>query len=423
MRTKIYILLGALVVSSVVIGQTTPLTLQQCIERALENNRTVKQKGLARKVSQIDYQQSKNDLLPDLNGSASHSYTFGRSGVAKDTIVNANSNNSSIGLSAGVTLYDGMKMKYNIDAKKANLNLAEATLKKAESDLVLNVSSVFLQVLLNKELLQIAKEQHELTLSKIEARKALIAVGKMAEGEIYELLSQESTEDMNKIKAEQTLNYSLLDLSQILEIEDFEKLDVVVPNDLLNVELQLLDPKSVYEGALIHRPEVKAAEYQLKGNEINVNMAKSAYLPTLSLSANSGVNYNNYISTPLSTNVGLSLRVPIFNKFSTRSQVKTAQLNVESSKLDMENTKIELRKTIQQSYQNALAAKARWDAAQKSEVASREAFRFVNQKYEAGRATVYELYQAKSNLTQVLSEKTQAKYEYVFRIKILELLK
>ncbi len=133
--------------------------------------------------------------------------------------------------------------------------------------------------------------------------------------------------------------------------------------------------------------------------------------------------FSKQMSNNLSTSVGLNLSIPIFNKFEVKNGVRTAVIRAQSSKLDVENTKLELRKTIQQAYQNALAAKARWDAAVKSEVASREAYRFSNQKYENGRATVYELYQAKSNLTQVLSEQTQAKYEYVFRIKILEWLK
>ena len=125
----------------------------------------------------------------------------------------------------------------------------------------------------------------------------------------------------------------------------------------------------------------------------------------------------------LTTSVGLTLSIPIFNKFDVQNRVKIAQNGIENNKLDIQNAKLDMKKSIQQAYYNALAAQSRWEAALKSEIASQEAYRFANQKYEAGRASVYELYQAKSNLTQVLSEKTQAKYEYAFRIKILELLK
>jgi len=434
MKTKIYMILGALFVTLLATAQQKPWTLEQCVDTALANNRNVKQKILTRKSNEIAYQQAKYDLLPNLNASAGQYYNFGRSLGVDNVYKNTNSSQTSVGISTNITLFDGLKMKYNIDARMADLKASEADLKKMQSDLVMSVSTAFLQVLLNKELLQIAKDQHDLTLSKIEQRKSLVSAGKLAEGEVYELIAQESKEEMNRIKAEQSLNYSLLDLAQILELDDFEKFDVVVPTDLLNGELQLLNPQTVYDGALIHRPEIKVAEFRLQGNETNIQIAKSGYYPTLSLGAQTGTRYYNMsgfnndgfskqFANNLSSSIGLNLSIPIFNKFEVKNGVRNAQIRLESSKLDVENTKIELRKTIQQAYQNALAAKARWDASLKSEVASREAYRFSNQKYENGRATVYELYQAKSNLTQVLSEQIQAKYEYVFRIKILEWLK
>ena len=162
--------------------------------------------------------------------------------------------------------------------------------------------------------------------------------------------------------------------------------------------------------------------------------SKSDYYPLLSLGAQMGTGYynlsnvtnnafGNQLSDNMSNTIGLNLQIPIFNKFSVRNNVRTAQIGVESSKLNIENAKLEIKKSIQQAYYNALAAKSRWDAAQKSELASREAFRFANQKFEAGKANSYELYQAKNNLTQVLSEQAQSKYEYVFRLKLLELMK
>ena len=125
----------------------------------------------------------------------------------------------------------------------------------------------------------------------------------------------------------------------------------------------------------------------------------------------------------MSTVIGLNLQIPIFNKFEVKNRVRTAQLGVQSSKISVENAKLELKKSVQQAYFNAIGAKSRWEASQKSELASREAYRFTNQKFEAGRASSYELYQAKNNLTQVLSEQAQAKYEYFFRVKLLELMK
>ena len=276
--------------------------------------------------------------------------------------------------------------------------------------------------------------QLKVTETNIEQKKQLVAAGKLAEGEMFELYAQQSKEEVDRTQAENTLKLSLLDLAQILELTDFEKLDIVVPADLMLNELQLLNPESVFQSALINRPEVKSAEYKLDGSKTNVDIARSYLYPSLGFGAQMGTGYYNLKGIPnasfkqqineqFNTVLGFSLNIPIFNKFETKNSVKKAQIDVESNKLNVDNVKLELRKTVQQAYYNAVAAKAKWEAAQKSETASNEAYRFANQKYEGGRATVYELYQAKSNLTQAQSQVVQSKYEYVFRLKILELLK
>lgn len=182
------------------------------------------------------------------------------------------------------------------------------------------------------------------------------------------------------------------------------------------------------------RPEIRASEYRLKSSEKGVLMAKSQLYPTLSFGANMGTGYYKMSERPndpfssqfrnnMSNALGFSLRIPIFNRFQTRNNIRTAELAVENSRIEMDKVKIELRKRIEQAFHNAVGAQSKWKATQKSEKASREAFRFAQEKFDTGRANAYELFQAKSNLTQVLSEQAQAKYEYAFRLKILEMLK
>ena len=432
MRTKIMLL--SFVFTTMILSAQKTWTLQQCVDTALANNRTFKKQALAKKNKVIAYEQARQNLLPNLNASASQNWNFGRSLSVDNTYKSSNSSQSSFGLSSGLTLFDGMKMKYNIDASKADMLAANADLEKIKQDITMNVALGFMQILLNKELLQIATDQLALTRTKIEQRKGLVEAGKLAEGELLDLQSQEAKEEMSRLQADNTLKLSLLDLAQYLEIDNFEKMDVVAPASLAESDLQLLTADAVFQSALTHRPEIKGAEYRLKSSEFNVLIAKGNYYPSLSLGANYGSGYYNLSNIPnnsfsqqlndnMSAQIGLSLRIPIFNKFEVRNNVRSAELGVKSSKISMDNAKLELKKSIQQAYYNALGAKSRWDAAQKSEVASREAYRFSNQKYEGGKATLYELYQAKSNLTQVLSEGAQAKYQYFFRVKMLELLK
>lgn len=434
MKVKLILIMSVLL-STIMVSAQQSWTLQQCIDTAWANNRNIKQQALTKKTREINYQQARQNLLPNLNASASQGWNFGRSLAVNNTYQNTNSSQASFGISSGLTLFDGLKMKYNIDVRKADVLASDADLEKMKQDIATYVVGGYLQILQNKELLQIAVDQLELTKTKLDQRKELVTAGKLAEGEILDLLAEQSKEEMSRLQAENTYKLSLLDLAQMLELNHFEDLNLIIPENITDVELQILSPEEVLNSALTHRPEIMSANYKLKSSEISVLSSKSDFYPTLSLGAQYGTGYYNLSNVPvnspfgqqlkdnMSTGISLNLRIPIFNKFEVRNSVRSAEINVNSNKLNVENAKLELKKTIQQSYYNAISAKSRWDAAQKSEIASREAFRFTNQKYEAGRATVYELYQSKANLTQVLSEKAQAKYEYIFRVKLLEFLK
>lgn len=433
MKIKTIIILAALLTSALMEAQQK-WTLEQCVDTAWANNRTIKEQALTRKTNEINYQQAKQNLLPNLNAQASQSWSYGRSLTVSNTYQNTNSAQTSAGLSAGLTLFDGLKMKYNIDAKNADLQVSEAQLEKMKLDMSTYVAAAFLQILQNKELLKVAEDQLNLTKEKIVQQKGLVVAGKMAEGEILDLEAQQSKEELTRLNAENTYKLSLLDLSQLLEINHFEDLELVLPEEITGMELSILSPEEVFKSAMTHRPEIKRAEYQLKSSQIGVQIAKADYYPTLSLGAQLGTGYYNLSNIPnnsfgqqlsdnMSAGFGFNLSVPIFNKFEVRNRVRTAQIGVENSRLNVDNATLELKKNIQQAYYNAVAARSRWEAAQKSVSASNEAYRFTNEKYEAGRATVYELYQSKSNLTQALSEEVQAHYEYIFRVKLLEYLK
>jgi outer membrane protein len=432
MRTFIFI---AVFCSLTAWSRAQQYTLEECIEIALQNNRNIKQQELGRAQRQIAYSQARNDLLPSLNASAGQSFVFGRSIGIDNTYQNTNSSQTSFGIGADITLFDGLRMKYNIDAKRADLLAAEADLERFRDEIEMSVATAFLQVLLQKELLQIANEQIQLTDSNINRRKELIRNGKMAQGEIYELEAQRAREEQNRVQAESSLKLALLDLAQIMELEDFSTFDLSAPSveSIIN-ESVLLSTSEIFQSALLTRPEIKAAQYRLESSEKEVLMARSQLYPSLSFGANIGTGYYNMsgrsndpfssqIRNNMSNSVGFSLRIPIFNKFQIKNSIRSAELAMANNRLEIDKAKIELRKRIEQAYHNALGAESKWKATQKSETAEREAFRFAQEKFNNGRANAYELFQAKSNLTQTLSDQAQAKYEYAFRLKILELLK
>ena len=416
-------------------AQAQQYTLEECINIALQNNRNIKQQELSKAQRQIAYSQARNDLLPSVNASAGQNFVFGRSIGLDNTYQNTNSSQSSFGVGADITLFDGLRMKHNIDAKRADLSAAEADLEKFKDEIEMSVATAFLQVLLQKELLQIASEQIQLTDSNMNRRKELIKSGKMAHGEIYELEAQRAREEQNRVQAESNLKLALLDLAQIMELEDFSDFNVSAPSvESILSEGVLLSTSDIFQTALLTRPEIKAAEYRLQSSEKEVLMARSQLYPSLSFGANFGTGYYNMsgrsndpfhtqIRNNMSNSLGFSLRIPIFNKFQTKNSIRSAELAAENNRLEIDKVKIDLRKRIEQAYHNALGAQSKWKATQKSELSGQEAFRFAQEKFDNGRANSYELFQAKSNLTQTLSDQAQAKYEYAFRLKILELLK
>ena len=410
-------------------------TLLECIDIALENNRNIKQQELNRQQREIAYSQARADLLPSLNASAGQNFVFGRSIGLDNTYQNTNSSQTSLGIGADITLFDGLRMKHNIDARKADMHASEADLDKMRDDIIMSVSTAFLQALLNRELLQIAVSQFETTQADIARRTELVKSGRMAKGELYEQEAQLAREELNKVQAASNLKLALLDLAQIMELERFDDFDVTAPPaETLISESTLLASEAVYESALQNRPIIRSMQYRIESSEKEKLIARSQLYPSLSFGANMGTGYykmngrdNDPFGTQLRNNMsnslGFSLRIPIFNKFQVRNNIHSAELAIANTRLEMDKTKLELRKQIEQAYYNAVGAKSRWDAAKKSVEASNEAYRFAEEKHDSGRANTYELTLAKNNQTQALGEEAQAKYEYAFRLKILELLK
>ena len=359
MNIKYLLLLFAVSSSLLNLSAQKQYTLQECIEIALENNRSIKQQALNKQQKEIAYSQARSDLLPNLNASVGQSFNFGRSIGLDNTYQNTNSSQSNYNISSDITLFDGLRMKYNIDARKAEMNISEADLEKIQDDIVMSVSTAFMQVLMNKELLQIANDQIGLTKTNIVRINELVNSGKMAKGEMYQLEAQQAKEEFNQIQADNNLKLSLLDLAQIMELEDFQNFDVVVPENITIDKDVLLSPDNIYESALIARPEIRSAQYRVESSEKEVMIARSGYFPSLSFGASMGTGYYNLsgreniafgtqFKNNRSTSLGFSLRIPIFNKFQVRNSVKNAQIALEYNKLEIDKTKSALRKKIEQ---------------------------------------------------------------------------
>ena len=425
---KITIILLLLLPLSVMAKQ---YTLEQCVDSALANNISVQQQRNQYDVQRIQYSQQKVNLAPTISGNIGQAFSFGRATGADNVTVSQNMANTSFSLSANLLLFDGLGMKYRIDEARLNMEASESETEKMELDIRMNISTMYLQVLLNKELLVVADTQLEATRLKLERNEQLVSQGRLAEGELYTLQAQFSQEEYSRLQALNNVRLSLLDLAQAMNVEFDDEFDIVTPPES-ELEGRLLPSnEDVLQSALQNRPEIKAAESQLKAQESALKGAKSAYSPTLSAGANIGTGYyhlyggenesfGKQLGNNFSTNIGLNLSIPIFDKMQTPNTVKRQKITIENQKLQILQTKQNLKKEIDQAYYNALAAQTQQLSAEKAAESAKEAYRYAEQKFEAGRATTYEYYDAKTTWFRAQSEYLQAKYNWLFKLRILE---
>lgn len=432
MKEKFIFILFCLLITS--INAQNILTLDECINIALKNNRNIKQEIINKKAVEINYNQARNSRLPNLNAQLGQRLSYGRSLSADNTFQNSNSYNSGFIFSSGIVLFDGLQVKKNIEMQKMKLLAAGEDIKKIEKDIILNVSAVFLKVLLNKELLKIAENQIEITKSNLNRIEELINVGKLVKNELLEVEAQMAKEQLNIVKSKSELSLSLIELSQILEIDNLIDVIFKSEDEIISENILLSFSENIYEVDLSTRPEIKAAEYRYKSANINRKIIQSTYYPTISLGGSLESNYYKMSNIPnnidfetqiknnMSSHIEINLSIPIFNKYETKNKIKTSKLKEESMHLEIDNQRIELFKILQQAFHNANSMKEQWNSSKIATLAFVESYNFIVEKYELGRANIYEVNIAKNNLSQAISEEVQAKYEYLFALMILEQL-
>lgn len=409
--------------------------LKQCIEYAIEHNLTIKQQEAAKDESAVDLNTAKWSRLPDLNGSASHSFNFGRSLQMDNTYQQLNTQNTGLNLSTSIPLFTGMQIPNQIALSKLNLKAAVEDLNKAKEDISIQVTSAYLQVLFNEELAKVAHEQVALSEEMLKQKTAFFKVGKASEAELYEAKSRAAQDQLSAVQADNEYRLALLDLSQLLELPTPEGFGIVSPSIDEDKDFSILtSPADIYSEALLIKPSIKAAQYRVEGAQKSIRIAQSGYYPQLSLGAGIATSYYNVsgrengnfgaqLRDNFSQYIGLSLNIPIFNRFSTRNQVRKARIQQTTLNWQLEDAKKALYKEIQQAYYNAVNAESKFESSRTADEAAKASFNLMIEKYANGKATSTEFNEARTNWLKAVSDRIQAKYDYLFRTKILDFYK
>lgn len=412
-------------------------SLEECIRYAIENNIDLKQRELEQKSREVDLHTSKYSWLPSVNASIGENFGFGRSESKDGLIVDRNSANTSASIQLSMPLLD-MKIPSDIAARKLDLKASVETLNKAKEDLSINVASYYLQTLYNKEMLKIAELQVTLSSEQVTKTEALYNAGKVPVSQLYDMKAQLAKDEVTLTESRNNVKLALLDLAQSLELErDGENFDVLEPEIGDAVEQymsSIIPPDQVYDHAVGFKPQIKEQGYLLESQKKMLKVARAGYYPRLNFSAGySNGYYHNfgegeYNNAPFSDqlknngqkSIGFTLSIPIFNRFQVRNSVRTARININNRELMMENSKKTLYKEIQQAFYNATAAQEKYVSSDKSVDASKIAFSYAEERYGAGKSTVFEYSEAKTKYAQSLAEQTQSKYNFIFRAKILD---
>ena len=461
-----YILSVILFILSLNMYSQKEWTLEQCIDYALEHNIQLKQQLVNTKYNKNALNQSKWDFLPSLNGNSSANFSSGRSVdpyTYQFTENNVTSYNFSIGSSA--TLFSGFQKINTLAANKFNLLASLQDQDKLKNDIALNISAAYLQILFSEELVDIAENQLDITTQQVKRTKKLVDAGSLAQGSLLEIQAQQANEELQLINANNQLDIAYLTLTQLMDLQKDETINIVHPDiDNFDEGRILQSVNSIYEEAVISLPQIKSADYKVKSAEKSLAVSRGSYYPRLSLNGSIYTGYSNnrklliypveYPSKLIGFTDGgedvysypsmgqgyseneylfkdqfndnaykslsLSLSIPIFNKFQSRTSVKNSQLNVLNMKYNLDLAKNQLYKEIQQAHADAIAAFKKYKASKKSLQASEEAFRYTQQKFDLGLLNSVDYNLAKNNLTKVQSDVLQAKYEFMFKSNILQ---
>ena len=407
-------------------------TLKKCIDYAIEHNLTIKQQEASAEQSKIELSTAKNSRLPDLNGSASHSFSFGRSLQADNTYNSINTQNTGFSLSTSVPLFTGLQIPNNIALSKLNLQAALEDLNAAKENVSIQVASSYLQVLFNDELARVAHEQVDLSREMLVQREAYFRNGKASESELYEAKSRVAQDELSAVQADNDYQLALLDLSQLLELPSPDGFAIVSPQtDAVENLGTPLPPAEIYADALLIKPVIKAAQYRLEGAQKSIRIAQSAYYPQLSLGAGLSTNYykmsgmdnagfGSQLRDNFSQYVGLTLSIPIFNRLATRNRVRSARIQQTTLGWQLEDSKKTLYKEIQQAYYNTLSAQTQYTSSRTAAEAAKASFDLMKERYLNCKANATELNESRTAWMRAVSDQLQAKYNYIFRFKILD---
>lgn len=448
----------------VLTAQSKAYTLEECVLIALDKNISIKQSELEIESAAIDKADAIGGFLPRVNAQSQHIWNSGLSqNITNGLIENLTTQFSSFGGNVGVTLFNG---KQNINQlSRANLNLIarQYQLEDMKDDISLFVANAYLQVMFNRELEQVQRFQLEITKEDLERTKVRIEAGVLTQADIFDIEANLASQEQALVQAGNNYRLSLISLAQLLLITDYENFEIAKEDfDIPFSEILLQNPKNIYEKALANRNDIKLGVANIEVAKKDIDLAKGALMPSLTAfyNYNTRISYSdrsiqtgNLVESPIGIvkgtgqsvvtqfsereivkplsfatqfgqndghSYGVSLNIPIFNGSSVKNNIKRRELNLKRIENQFEQTKLDLENTVNQAYLNTQGAMKFYEAAEKTLKAREQAFQIAQNRFEAGVMNSFDFIQAKQRFQISASDIVRAKFDYIFKLKILE---
>ena len=411
-------------------AQDAPWTLRNCIDYALQHNIQIQTQEITRETSEASLEQARAAQYPTLNFSGSFGANFQNVTTYNDYMEQTSgiSASNNFGLNSGLTLYQGGRLRNTIAQQAIQAEAAGYDVEQSRIDLEINIAQAYLQLLYNKEALDLNRQAAELSARQVARGEELFNAGSISRVELSQLKSQHASDLYQIVTAENTLENSRLQLKQLLELgidEPFEPYYPEIGDELVGASLPPLS--DLYYEVVENLPSMKSAALGVDAADMAVKIAKGSYAPSINLSAGistgwnsaTGTTYFDQLGNKLGESLGLSLSLPIFNGKQVRTNVKRAELQYAAQQLQYESSKKQLLSTLESLRNDAESARQRYFASKTQLQAAEESYRLVTEQFEAGIKNTVELMTEKNAYVSALSQQLQAKYQAVLAAKVL----
>jgi outer membrane protein len=457
---KSALLIIALLFAGFTQAQDKIWSLEKCIDYALSHNIQVKKQMLTTKSADIDLQQSKMNILPNVNGSTGYSKSFQTINQFTNQFYDGASISGSV--SGSITVFNGFQKLYAIKQSMINRQATKYDQDKLMDDISLNIASTYLQILFYQELLNNAERQLDVTNQQVDRMQKMVDAGTKAQGDLLNIQAQAADEELQIVQAKNNLDLGYLALYQLMDITVDERFKIEAPNlTMLNQNTLQATPNSIYETALALQPSIKSADLRVQSAVLTLKRSYSALMPSISLSGslNTGFStklttidqiipkevaigytkpgnvpvytmsadytyktfkWNDQINSNIQKSFGVYMNIPIFSNYQGQNNVKKSKLEIENSKYDLQLAKQQLNKTIEQAYADAKAALNKYQSSKKKVNSTKESFHYSEQRFNVGLLSSVDYNTAKKELSAAESDLLQAKFDYFFRTTILD---